>query len=92
MTRAIRMNTSSGKHGGYAIYCPGCKHHHLFDSRWTFNGNFESPTFTPSMLVNKDNPKSRCHSFVTDGRIQFLNDCHHELAGKTVELEDADEY
>lgn len=27
-----------------------------------------------------------CHSFVTDGRIQFLGDCTHELAGQTVEL------
>ena len=27
-----------------------------------------------------------CHSFVTDGRIQFLNDCTHALAGQTVDL------
>ena len=29
---------------------------------------------------------SVCHSFVTDGKIQFLGDCTHELAGQTVEL------
>ena len=29
---------------------------------------------------------SVCHSFVTDGRIQFLNDCTHPLAGQTVNL------
>lgn len=28
-----------------------------------------------------------CHSFVTDGRIQFLSDCTHALAGQTVDLE-----
>ena len=28
----------------------------------------------------------QCHSFVTDGRIQFLGDCTHELAGQTVDL------
>lgn len=28
----------------------------------------------------------RCHSFVTDGQIQFLGDCTHALAGKTVPL------
>lgn len=28
-----------------------------------------------------------CHSFVTDGRIQFLDDCTHSLAGQTVELQ-----
>lgn len=27
-----------------------------------------------------------CHSFVTDGRIQFLSDCTHSLAGQTVDL------
>ncbi|WP_242183199.1 DUF6527 family protein [Sphingomonas sp. CARO-RG-8B-R24-01] len=29
---------------------------------------------------------SICHSFVTDGRIQFLGDCTHALAGQTVDL------
>ena len=29
-----------------------------------------------------------CHSFVTDGRIQYLNDCTHGLAGQTVDLPD----
>lgn len=28
----------------------------------------------------------RCHSFVTDGKIQFLTDSTHELAGQTVDL------
>ena len=28
----------------------------------------------------------RCHSFVTDGRIQFLSDSTHVLAGQTVDL------
>ena len=28
----------------------------------------------------------RCHSFVRDGKIQFLNDSTHKLAGQTVEL------
>lgn len=30
----------------------------------------------------------QCHTFITDGRIQFLGDCSHELAGQTVELPD----
>jgi hypothetical protein len=32
--------------------------------------------------------KTVCHSFVADGRIQFLGDCTHALAGKTVDLPD----
>lgn len=27
-----------------------------------------------------------CHSFIADGRIQFLGDCTHELKGQTVEI------
>lgn len=27
-----------------------------------------------------------CHSFVRDGQIEFLSDCTHALAGKTVSL------
>lgn len=33
-------------------------------------------------------PDLRCHSFVTDGRIEFLPDCTHELKGQTVDLPD----
>lgn len=33
----------------------------------------------------------RCHSFVTNGKIEFLSDCTHALAGQTVELPEVDE-
>lgn len=29
-----------------------------------------------------------CHSYITDGKIRYLNDCTHHLKGKTVELLD----
>jgi hypothetical protein len=35
-----------------------------------------------------DFPKIICHSFVTDGKIQFLDDCTHELKGQTIDLPD----
>jgi len=90
MPKAEEILTSNGDHGGYIIYCQGCKCHHVFDDRWAFNSDFEKPTFSPSMLVNKDRAESRCHSFVTDGKIQFLSDCFHELAGQTLDLGDID--
>lgn len=31
---------------------------------------------------------STCHSFVTDGKIHFLADCSHALAGTSVDLPD----
>lgn len=57
---------------------------------WTWNGSMDKPTFYPSLLCNQDDPASRCHSFVTDGKIEFLNDCHHGLRGQTVEIPDWD--
>ena len=61
---------------------------------WTFNGDFAAPTFMPSMLVQGRNDSEGlyfcCHSFVTNGRIQFLDDCTHELRGQTVSLPDVD--
>ncbi len=80
----------------YFFHCPGCKYAHGFTvggppgSDWTWNGSFDEPTFQPSLLCNKDFPESRCHSFVTDGKIQFLNDCWHTLKGQTVEIPDWD--
>lgn len=93
------LETSEGKPGGFIIFCPACQQSHLFDlERWKFNGNFDSPTFTPSMLIygNKSGKirvhegvtyGHRCHSFVTDGKIKFLSDCTHGMAGETVDLE-----
>ncbi|WP_338523380.1 DUF6527 family protein [Pseudomonas batumici] len=66
--------------------------------RWGYNGNPDAPTFTPSVLVNwPANPEACealkewrtervCHSFVTDGRIQYLGDSTHSLAGQMVDL------
>jgi hypothetical protein len=66
--------------------------------RWGWNGNADKPTFTPSIKVTYPaNPDADeefkewrteriCHSFVTDGRIQFLGDCTHHLAGETVDI------
>lgn len=27
-----------------------------------------------------------CHTFITDGRVQFLSDCTHQFAGQTLDL------
>lgn len=44
----------------------------------------------PSKVVAPFKPgdvySPRCHSFVRDGRIEFLGDCGHALAGQTVDL------
>jgi hypothetical protein len=77
--------------GRVAFHCPGCGYAHFVGvppsaQAWKFNGDFERPTFTPSVLVAKDQPEQRCHSFIIEGKIRFLTDCHHNLAGQTVDL------
>ncbi|TMK82954.1 MAG: ammonia monooxygenase [Actinobacteria bacterium] len=37
--------------GSLGFWCPGCQEMHAVNSGWAFNGNYERPTFTPSVLV-----------------------------------------
>lgn len=72
----------------YTFYCPGCKCNHAFSTpHWKFNEDFDKPTVSPSLLSNRGHPNSQCHLFIVDGKLQYLHDCHHELAGKTVDME-----
>jgi hypothetical protein len=98
--------------GDLGFWCAGCEEMHVVSPGWTFDGNYDAPTFSPSVLVTNghycpghkpgdscwctynrehaDDPSSftcsRCHSFVRGGRIEFLGDCTHKLAGQTVTL------
>jgi hypothetical protein len=80
--------------------CPGCGSQHAVRVKgntppvWSWNGSLEAPTFTPSLLAQGSDRKGNayvCHSFVTDGRIQFLGDCTHDKAGQTIDLPDMKE-
>jgi Family of unknown function (DUF6527) len=80
------------------FHCPGCDCGHTVPVTgprgWKWNGSLENPTLAPSLLVNVGggNPMAPvCHSFVRDGRIQFLSDSTHALARQTVEIPDCQE-
>lgn len=77
--------------GKYLFFCPGCQTGHMINTNpangWPchrLTGTLDKPTVRASVLAPTRVP--RCHSFITEGRIEFLNDCTHELAGRTVEL------
>ena len=54
---------------------------------WNWNEDYECPTVSPSIrLIHTGNQVD--HLFIHDGKIQYLNDCTHELAGKTVNMVD----
>jgi hypothetical protein len=96
--------------GNVAIYCPGCKTHHVIATKapqsngavWNFNSDMYSPTFSPSLLIRTGSyavpgfidPEGItpviCHSFITNGKIQFLGDCTHALKNQTVDLPEVD--
>jgi hypothetical protein len=85
----------------WAFDCPGCglPHAPTVDGgkpgspKWTFNHDSEHPTFSPSLMVRwtQDGVDMVCHSFVRGGRIEFLGDCTHDLAGHTVDLPDLED-
>jgi Family of unknown function (DUF6527) len=64
---------------------------------WTWNGSVDLPTVKPSILTRGSDVdvlgilvEHVCHSFINDGKIQFLGDCTHEFAGQTLDLYDVD--
>lgn len=77
----------------FTFWCPGCKCPHTVNTNWRVNP--DNITISPSVLVTTPrhyadgtpvgNP-DRCHSFVREGRIQYLQDCTHELRGQTVDI------
>lgn len=78
-------------HDQYEYFCKGCGYTHVFGLKLeggnhNFNMDFESPTVSPSLLQNFGGNSKLCHSFIRNGKIQYLNDCQHELAGQTIEL------
>jgi hypothetical protein len=103
ISRKLRSHLS-GDFRGLTYWCQGCNQAHgvLVEGphAWWWNGDVERPTFTPSVLVTwPANPEAseefkewrkerRCHTFITDGKVQFLSDCTHELAGQTLDLPD----
>lgn len=88
----VQEITHNDKIVGYYFDCPGCDHAHIFYTgnttgpNWKFNGDVNNPTFTPSLMNDKDRPERRCHLIMTDGKINYCNDCYHDLSGKTIEM------
>ena len=84
--------------GAYLFWCPGCECAHSIWTDpnrkgpcWKFNGDVENPTISPSLRVQHHRHLVGdiiCHSFIKEGKIQYLNDSTHKLKGKTIEIPD----
>jgi hypothetical protein len=86
------VDLGGGKAPAWRHWCPGCRCNHIIyiDPRsqpnghhWTFDGNLEAPTFSPSIHI-----VGRCHYFIRAGLIEFCADSAHDLRGQTVPLPD----
>lgn len=103
----MRAKSITDGHGNQHVVfkCSGCNEQHVIPvtgpKAWIFNGSLDKPTLRPSILARYhawneateqyDLPESICHSFVTDGQIEFLSDCTHAHAGQTVPLADVED-
>ena len=101
MTAKIKR-ALGGPSDALRFFCPGCKESHVIYTsgpvKWEWNGSFDSPTSSPSILVHRHampdaeeefeeyRKEMRCHSFVRNGQIEFLSDCTHSLAGQIASL------
>lgn len=94
MSKLYTIENKQQMEPDFYFHCPGCECDHGVWTTpgshpvWGFNGNIENPTFTPSIKVTYPVKgfDHICHSFVANGRIQYLNDCTHHLAGQTIDL------
>jgi Family of unknown function (DUF6527) len=73
------------------FWCPGCDTIHEVrvtgPYAWSWNDDVDQRvTLMPSILVREyeaQREARRCHSYVSSGQIQFLDDCTHALKGST---------
>lgn len=69
---------------GWHVYT--CGDQYPESHRWAFNGDFGKPTFRESYLAT--HPDYRCHSYVTDGFVEYCHDCTHDLKNQRLPLLD----
>lgn len=82
------------------FYCQGCKAFHAVavgENKvglpvWEWNHDLDNPTLSSSVLVRSWNKgvEHKCHSFIKNGKIQYLTDSSHDLAGKTTDMIEID--
>lgn len=73
----------------YWFVCPGCRSRHPIkvggENSWLFDGNFNQPTFEPSVRTLKGT-RIYCTVFIDGGKLRYTNDCVHELKNQTIPM------
>lgn len=95
------VNDGSNRYQALYFCCPGCAEMYENDGlhilavntdevspSWSFDGDFDAPTLSPSVLTRRGQGEGVCHSFLRNGIFQYLNDSTHSMAGKHVPIPD----
>jgi hypothetical protein len=98
--KVLAVKDRAGDGRNLRWHCPGCGVSHMVTVAgvdghaptagpvWTWDGNVDRPTIGPSVKIT-GGPQGNeyvCHLYVNEGRIQFLGDSTHRLAGQTVDM------
>jgi hypothetical protein len=82
---------SQGPNGYDGLHMLPVNSPHLTDRpSWDFDGNFEEPTLSPSILSRRGTEDSPliCHSFLRGGIFEYLSDSTHPLTGQKISIPD----
>lgn len=77
----------SASDGSHLHWCPACEEVHQLPKGWTFDGNVDCPTYSPSFKHwwtdhSVDPPKERvCHYTLTKGVLHYYEDSTHTTRG-----------
>lgn len=90
----MKLIESQSVPGDFYMYCPGCKHMHVINTKrlnarnasWSFNRDMELPTFNPSIKIFGDKDEVICHFFLHSGQLEYCLDSKHELSQQRVLL------
>ena len=63
--------------GAYFHWCPACQEMHILPDQWQFNGDLESPTFSPSFKHNG-------LKLVYDATGSWTGEWERDAAGNTI--------
>jgi hypothetical protein len=97
MSKALKNNN-----GNIMIFCPGCKYTHVLNVNpdngrpmWDFNGDYDKPTFSPSLLVRTGHhvpgqPKAEdcdaCKECAAEGVPTFCSICHSYIKDGNIQF------
>lgn len=110
MSIVIKHNTKLWERKGatvsyFLLWCPACGFGHVFEyPRWSFNGNLDKPTFTPSLrifvritkevddkLIDTGEIRTVCHFNLVDGQLQYAGDNPHQFNSQIITMQDIPE-